>query len=148
MPRASSLAAAPIPRVPRTLFAHAHRDQDMSFPVELHAAINCIAYTIIPDNWNGLDALILWLIGAGTEQLTITVTIDIGTCTEVYNIHTQTVAAINKNMVASTYACIDLTALFAVVLANLAVRDILRVSVIATTMDNTSRMIGIELQET
>jgi len=148
MPEAHAAYEAAQARIPRTLFAHAHRDQSASYPVELDVSTVCMAYHIIPDNWHGLDALILWLIGAGTETLTITVTVDIGTCAETYNIHTQTIANIDKGMSANTYACIDLTALFAVVLANLTVRDIIRVSVLATTMDQTARMIGIELQET
>lgn len=149
MPEAKAAYAAPQARIPRTLFAHAHQDGQNYFPPNLSIGhLTGLSFTLIPDNWNGLDNFILWLRGGSTEALTIDVTVDLGSCNELYNVHTQTVAAIGVNTVLNEYECVDLTATFAVVLANLAVRDIIQVTVTLATGDGPLYYMGIELQET
>ena len=148
MPEAYAGYAAPTARVPRTLWAHTHEDGANDYPPVLNLSTTHMAYVIIPDNWNGLDKLYLWLLGAGAEQITINVTVDIGTCDEAYNIHTQTVNGLTPTLAANEYECVDLTTTHAAVLANLAARDVIRVTVTHVAGDEAHMSIGIELQET
>lgn len=148
MPEAFKVVSAGDPRVPRTLFAHAHQSGSAVFPPSIGGGNTADMHQLIPDNWNGLDGIYLWVLGAWTGQFAnFTITINIGTCDELHNVHTQTVANIVVNTVINEYECIDLTTTFETVLANLASRDMIRVSV--TVVDEQAVLImGIELQET
>jgi len=148
MPRANQDRYNPLGRIPRTLWAHAHDSTQDAFPVVLLFEHTQEMFILLPDNWNGLDKLVLWIIGGGTETPDLTITIHIGTCTEAYNIHTQTVTPIACALANTIYKCLDLTALFDTVLPNLASRDLIRLTVTATTMDYTHYVMGMELQET
>lgn len=148
MPAAQGGYVAPTARVPRTLFAHAHESGSSVFPPEINFSDVARMHLVIPDNWNGLDAIYLWVSDDATEDKTINVTINIGTCGEAYNIHTQTVNAIACNIIANQYLCIDLTTTHATVLANLAARDMIQVLVDHAGGDEPIWVFGIELQET
>ena len=148
MPRANQDRYNPLGRVPRTIFAHGHEDGETEWLPIIGVGDTTIAYLLIPDNWNGLDKLYLWLLGSGASQQTYNITVDIATCDEAYNVHTQTVNGKAVNTVAGEYECVDLTTDFAAVLANLATRDIIRVTVVYALGDDFAKLVGIELQET
>lgn len=148
MPEAHSAYTAPTARVPRTLFQHAHRDGSSTFPANIWADQGeCFLH--FPDNWNGLDALKLWFFATSTEaNMTINVTVNIGTCSELFNVHTQTVNAIDLDVVQNKYTCIDITVAFATVLANLAANDMMWIIVAHASGDTQEYFIGAEAQET
>lgn len=148
MPRANrDLDTVPV-RYPRTIFEHAHQDGVATFPPAIGGGSSAEAFMLMPDNWNGLDSLVLFLLGGWTGQLAnLTVTINIATCNEAFNVHTQTVANIVVDTVLNEYECVDLTALFAVVLANLVSRDM--IWIVATLIDEQNLyVVGLEAQET
>jgi len=148
MPRANQDRYNPLGRVPRTLFGHAHESGSSVFPPEIDFSDVAKMHLVIPDNWNGLDKIYLWVSDDATEDKTINVTVNLGTCGEAYNIHTQTVNGIACNITANQYLCIDLTTTHATVLANLAVRDMIQVLVEHAGGDNPIQVFGVELQET
>lgn len=135
-------------RVPRTLFGHAHESGSAVFPPEINFSDIARMHILMPDNWNGLDALVLWVSDDVTENKTINVTINIGTCGEAQATHTQTVNAIACNITANQYLCIPLTVTFATVLANLTARDMIQVLVEYAGGDEPIQVFGIEAQET
>lgn len=134
-------------RVPRTLFEHAHIDDNALFPPYTGFGQVVEVFMLMPDNFHGLDSLTLWCLGGSTAAVTLDVTIDIGTCAEAYNIHTQTVNNIAYNQVINQYYCLDLTTPLATVLANLAARDMLWLKA-SESSDETQYIVGLELQET
>lgn len=148
MPKAWGGYSAPTARVPRTIFAHAHESGSSLFPPALNFNDVGLAYTLMPDNWNGLDGLYAWFWDDATEAKTVNITINIATCDEVFNTHTQTVNAIVVNIVANEYECLDLTTIFETVLANLSSRDMIQVLVTYASGDEPLSYFGIELQET
>lgn len=135
-------------RVPRTVFGHAHESGSATFPPQINFGDTARMHILMPDNWNGLDALILWLSGADTEQKTLNITVNLGTCGENQNTHTQTVNGLTPTITADKYLCLDLTVTFATVLANLAARDMIQVLVYQAAGDNYTEVFGIEAQET
>lgn len=148
MPEAYPAYTAPVARVPRTLFAHAHEDASAQFPPDIDFGDTAKMHNLIPDNWNGLDAIYVWFLGTGTDNTTVNVTINIGTCTEAYNTHTQTVNGIAATQAANIYTCVDLTTTHATVLANLAARDMVQVLVTHAGGDESIIVMGFEMQET
>lgn len=116
-PEAKAGYAAPTARVPRTIFQHAHIDGNAEFPPSFAQSQMAEVFAHLPDNWNGFDAFYLKLLGGQTEATTIDITINAGTCDELFNIHTQTVNDIAINMVVDEYECLDLMTLFATVIA-------------------------------
>lgn len=137
---------APV-RYPRTISEHMHSEVPYSYPPRTGSAEVIQTFALIPDNWNGLDALVLWVLGGFTGAFALDITIDIGTCNELFSAHTQTVNAIAINMVINEWECLDLTVTFATVLANLAARDKLRIRVVSNDEQDIFP-IEIELQET
>lgn len=147
-PRARAAYAAPTARVPRTVFGHAHEDGSAEFPPALTFGQIGEQHVLMPDNWNGLDGIYLWLLGGATEATTWNITVNIGSCDEAFNVHTQTVNGHAVNMVANEYECVDLTTIFATVLANLAARDMIQVLATLASGDGPHYDMGVELQET
>jgi len=148
MPRANrDMDTAPV-RYPRTLFAHAHEDSGVNvFPVDFAFENQRRMFIAIPDNWNGLDAIYVVLRGGLTEAITVNTTINIGTCDELWNIHTQTINGTNINLVTNEYECFDLATIHATVLANLQSNDILYLNIFMATGDQTHHIFGLVLQE-
>lgn len=135
-------------RVPRTLFQHAHIDGENTFPAQAFLKTTEI-FLLFPDNWNGLDKLYLWLLCSGTEAgLDLDVTINIATTGETYNNHTQNVVPVTFNGTINEYIRVDLTTLFATVLANLQPNDMMWIVASWDSGDTMTYMIGAEAQET
>lgn len=147
MPRAWGGYAAPQARIPRTLFQHAHRDDDASFPADVSLDLFATMFVLLPDNWNGTDAIVLWFLGVGTGAGNTDVTIDAATCGEALNTHTLTVANIAVALVANQYTCVDITTEFAALIALLNPRDMLRIMADEDT-ETGAEIVGIEIQET
>jgi len=147
MPEAHAAYEAAQARIPRTLFQHAHQDGYNAFPPELSTEITAEMFLLLPDNWNGTDALVLWFLGGGSMASTVNVTIDVGTCDETFDTHTQTVNAINMTVVLNEYECLDLTAIFETVIALMNARDMLWIKVTGA-VDFSVYLIGAEIQET
>jgi len=147
-PRAYPLPAGATPRVPRTLFQHAHRDGSSTFPAFIFLNEGeCFLH--FPHNWNGLDDLKLWLYSTGTENdMTVDIRIDIGTCTEDIDTHTQTVNGVAFDVANGKYTCLDLTVPFAIVLALLNPNDMMWIYVEWASGDSATYLIGAEAQET
>lgn len=148
MPRANvDQDTAPV-RYPRTLFQHAHRDGSNTFPAMIQLNQGEV-FLHFPDNWNGLDALRIWFLATLTEAgATVNITVNIATGNEVYNVHTQTVNAIAVPLALNEYEVIDITATFAVVLANLLPNDMMWIVVVRASGDEDFYLIGAEAQET
>lgn len=147
MPEAHAGYAAPTARVPRTLFQHAHVDGNASHPASTNV-LTAECFIQIPDNWNGTDKVIVWLLGGENSANTpYDITLDIATCDEAYNIHTQTVLGTLVNIVLNEYECWDVTAILAVVLANLASGDMLWFK-ISEQYGIVAWCVGVEIQET
>jgi hypothetical protein len=149
-PGAAPIWAAPPggdPRVPRTLFAHAHEDGSSAFPPILPNENTGEVFILLPDNWNGTDKLVLWFLGGFGMSSTVSVTIDVGTCDEGYSNHSQTVNGINMTVVQDEYECLDITAAFATVIGNFNSRDMIWIKV-TPTIDFNVYLIGAEIQET
>lgn len=147
MPRANQDQAGDT-RVPRGIFQHAHIDAQADFPCMI-SFDTAEMFLLIPDNWNGLSKVFLWLLGGGIENANLLdVVINIGTSGEAFNIHTQAVANNNVVFALNEYIKIDLTAIFAVVLANLQSLDMMWVT--ATWQNDTFEhfCVGLEVQET
>lgn len=131
----------------RVLFAHAHIDGNTDFPPTWSWGGNpAVARLVIPEKWQGLDKVYLWQLPGATDNVTPTITIDIGICNEDENEHTQTVNDQAYTIVNGQYCCWDLTTIFATVLANLAVGDMIKVSC-SNDVGYTISLIGLEVDE-
>ena len=147
MPRANQDRYNPLGRVPRTLFQHAHNDAGNAFPASTNAVI-AECFIQIPDNWNGNDKVIVWLLGGENSANTpYDITLDVGGCDEVFSTHTQTVAGTLLNIVLNEYECWDVTVILATVLANVVAGDMLWFK-ISEQYGITAWCVGVEIQET
>lgn len=146
-PEAHAGYAAPTARVPRTIFQHAHVDGVATFPAVIDGGDGEI-FILMPDNFNGLDALVLWFYTVDANNVVVNITVNIGTCNEQKDAHTQTVNAIGFAVGADEYECVDLTVTFATVLANLASRDMMWIVVDWVSADEVIYLVGGEVQET
>lgn len=148
MPRADRAPTEPTARVPRTLFAHGHeQDQvDIQFPPNVNVLVRSIQ--LLPDNWNGVDKLVLWFLPSETwTDVPFNLVANAGSCGEAKNIHTQTLANHTITAVANVYHCEDLTTEFAVFIALLNSRDMIQID-IHDTWGMGGVYIGLEIQET
>jgi len=137
---------APV-RYPRTLFSHAHHPDDPLFPPNTVGTLGGRVITQLPDNWNGTDALYLWLYGYETSADTpYTIIANAGKNGEAYNIHTQTVANKLVQKTLNQYTRVDLTADLAAWIALITSGDILWFDITESYGIN-DVIIGIEIQE-
>jgi len=146
MPRATPIVQAGDVRIPRTLFAHSHKDALNWFPSTVSS--DPIIYQLLPDNWNGVDKLVVWfLLEENWTNAPFTFTLDAGTCGEAPNTHTGQI--VNKLLTGAngTYICVDLTTDLAIVIALLNSTDMLKMSV-DDVNEVGGRCIGMEIQET
>lgn len=146
-PEAWKLPEEPVARVPRTLFSHAHLNNNAGFPPEPMLNTFCDVFMLLPDNWHGTDKIVLWFLGASTEATDVDVVCNAGSCDEAYTLHTATVNNIALALVNGEYECLDITTDFAAWIALLNSRDMLNIRV-----DNDDevgvKFIGVEIQET
>lgn len=147
MPRANQDQAGDT-RVPRVIFQHAHTDGSSAFPSGGGGGTQGEMFALLPDNWNGIDKIYIWLLaGEGWTDVPFDITIDVGTCTELYNTHTQTVAGTLVTIGNNRYYCWDVTTICAVVIALMNPRDMLWIRV-TEQHGVAGYVIGVEIQET
>lgn len=147
MPRANQDRYNPLSRIPRTLFQHAHRDGNAEFPPNVGFNQTAEIFVKLPTNWNGTDDIVLWFLGAATYTRAVDVTIDVGTCDELFNTHTQTVVDIAISLVNNEYECLSLAVTHATVIALMSGCDMLWFKVVEQE-DATFYLIGAEITET
>lgn len=146
MPVAYMDTDTPPVRYPRTIFEHAHIDGVSTFPANLVDLNVGEIFMLMPDNFNGLDGLYLWLLGSFAGEIHLSMTLNIATCSEAFNTHTQTVNNHAVTTVVNAYKCVDLTTIFATVLANLTARDMIWLTVQESDEDGVY-LVGLEVQE-
>lgn len=135
-------------RVPRTLFAHAHKRAKAEFPPNTLDSQHFICIDQLPDNWNGTDKLYMWLYGLETgADVPYTIIANAGKNGEAFNIHTQTVANKLITKTINEYERVDLTTDLAVWIALITSGDILWFDVTESAGVN-DLGIGFEIQET
>ena len=134
-------------RVPRTIFQHAHIDEDNSFPAG-GLAVAGDMFILLPDNWNGIDKIYIWLLAnAIWTNVPFDITVDVGSCDEAPNTHTQTVLGTLLTVANNRYYCWDITTICATVIALMNARDMLWIKV-TEQWGIAGYVIGVEIQET
>lgn len=134
--------------LPREYFEHAHRNTPSNFPEVLNFEEDAYMYWKCPTSWSGFSIVRLWFRGlANDASMPLGLTINAGTCTEAYNIHTQTD---NTKTIATTinaYTCLDITAAFATVLAAITPCDLVEIKVVNNDDSSAVYLMGVEIIE-
>jgi len=135
------------PRVPRTLWAHAHIDEDAHFPAGGLTTQGEMT-VLLPDNWNGVDKIVIWLLpGEGWIDVPFDITINAGTCGEAPATHTQTVNGTLITAGNGLYYCWDVTSICSTVIGNMSPRDLIWI-IVTEQWGVAGYVMGVEIQET
>lgn len=146
MPKGRATIGGGDARVPRVLFQHAHTDGNAAFPSG-GVSTQGEATILIPDNWNGMANMYVWLLAQEPwTNVPVDITINVGSHGEVYTIHNQTVLGTLVTIGNNEYYRLDLTAIFAVVIALMNANDMIWLT-LSEQWGMTGYFIGVEINE-
>lgn len=133
----------------REYFEHAHNPNSTSFPSNLSTGATNEMIWKCPTSWAGFSLVRLWFLGEYNDvDVPLTVVIHAGTCTEVYNIHTQTDNTLTIATTAGVYTCLNITTDFATVLGLISPCDLVRIQVTNNDGETDCILMGVEIVET
>lgn len=147
MPEAYPAYSAPVSVPDRQWFEHAHGANSSYFPYNLAYEERARIFWKCPDDWAGPSRFRLIFRGGEAFRFqNILCTINVGTCDEAYNTHTEN-HLLDFTTAIGEYECVNLLTAFATVIALIDDCDVVEITLDSGDDGHYVEVIGLEVVE-